>query len=92
MSILTPAQLQRIRRFQEGGAAVDQPYIAAVTRQDEMMDPITQQLLLERMGKTVLSLAPSEQQSEPSLTVRVARLSFPRKLPGSLLIKLKPSS
>jgi hypothetical protein len=51
MSILTPAQLQRIRRFQEGGAAVDQPYIAAVTRQDEMMDPITQQLLYGTDGQ-----------------------------------------
>jgi hypothetical protein len=51
MSILTPAQLQRIRRFQEGGAAVDQPYIAAVTRQDEMMDPITQQLLFGTDGQ-----------------------------------------
>ena len=51
MSILTPAQLQRIRRFQEGGAAVDQPYIEAVTRQDEMMDPITQQLLFGTDGQ-----------------------------------------
>jgi hypothetical protein len=51
MSILTPAQLQRIRRFQEGGAAVDQPYIAAVTRQDQLMDPITQQLLYGTDGQ-----------------------------------------
>ena len=51
MSILTPAQLQRIRRFQEGGAAVDQPYIAAVTRKDDMMDPITQQLLYGTDGQ-----------------------------------------
>jgi hypothetical protein len=51
MSILTPAQLQRIRRFQEGGAAVDQPYIAAVTREDQLMDPITQQLLYGTDGQ-----------------------------------------
>jgi hypothetical protein len=29
MSILTPGQLQRIRKFEEGGAAGDQPYIAS---------------------------------------------------------------
>jgi hypothetical protein len=51
MSILTPAQLQRIRRFQEGGAAGDQPYVASVTRQDQMMDPITQQLLFGTDGQ-----------------------------------------
>jgi hypothetical protein len=51
MSILTPAQLQRIRRFQEGGAAGDQPYVASVTRQDQMMDPITQQLLYGTDGQ-----------------------------------------
>jgi hypothetical protein len=51
MSILTPAQLQRIRRFQEGGAAVDQPYIAAVSREDQFMDPITQQLLYGTDGQ-----------------------------------------
>jgi hypothetical protein len=51
MSILTPAQLQRIRRFQEGGAAGDQPYVASVTRQDSMMDPITQQLLYGTDGQ-----------------------------------------
>jgi hypothetical protein len=51
MSILTPAQLQRIRRFQEGGAAVDQPYIAAVSREDQLMDPITQQLLYGTDGQ-----------------------------------------
>jgi hypothetical protein len=45
MSILTPGQLQRIRKFEEGGAAGDQPYVANVTRTDSMMDPITQQLL-----------------------------------------------
>lgn len=45
MSILTPGQLQRIRKFEEGGAAGDQPYVANVTRSDSMMDPITQQLL-----------------------------------------------
>jgi hypothetical protein len=33
MSILTPGQLQRIRKFEEGGAAGDQPYVASVTRQ-----------------------------------------------------------
>jgi len=45
MSILTPGQLQRIRKFEEGGAAGDQPYVASVTRQEQMMDPITRQLL-----------------------------------------------
>jgi hypothetical protein len=51
MSILTPGQLQRIRKFEEGGAAGDQPYIASVTRQDSMMDPITQQLLYGTDGQ-----------------------------------------
>ena len=51
MSILTPGQLQRIRKFEEGGAAGDQPYVASVTRQDSMMDPITQQLLYGTDGQ-----------------------------------------
>jgi len=51
MSILTPGQLQRIRKFEEGGAAGDQPYVASVTRQDQMMDPITQQLLYGTDGE-----------------------------------------
>jgi hypothetical protein len=54
MSILTPGQLQRIRKVEEGGAAGDQPYVANVTRTDSMMDPITQQLCMERMGRAVL--------------------------------------
>jgi hypothetical protein len=45
MSILTPGQLQRIRRFEEGGAAAADPYVASVTRADTGMDPLTQQLL-----------------------------------------------
>jgi hypothetical protein len=51
MSILTPGQLQRIRKFEEGGAAGDQPYVAAVTRQDQFMDPLTQQLLYGTDGQ-----------------------------------------
>jgi hypothetical protein len=51
MSILTPGQLQRIRKFEEGGAAGDQPYVANVTRTDSMMDPITQQLLYGTDGQ-----------------------------------------
>ena len=51
MSILTPGQLQRIRKFEEGGAAGDQPYVASVTRQDSMMDPLTQQLLYGTDGQ-----------------------------------------
>jgi hypothetical protein len=51
MSILTPGQLQRIRKFEEGGAAGDQPYVASVTRSDSMMDPITQQLLYGTDGQ-----------------------------------------
>jgi len=51
MSILTPGQLQRIRKFEEGGAAGDQPYVASVTRTDSMMDPITQQLLYGTDGE-----------------------------------------
>ena len=51
MSILTPGQLQRIRKFEEGGAAGDQPYVANVTRSDSMMDPITQQLLYGTDGQ-----------------------------------------
>jgi hypothetical protein len=45
MSILTPGQLQRIRRFEEGGAATADPYVASVTRAETGMDPLTQQLL-----------------------------------------------
>jgi hypothetical protein len=45
MSILTPGQLQRIRRFEEGGAAAADPYVASVTRAETGMDPLTQQLL-----------------------------------------------
>ena len=51
MSILTPGQLQRIRKFEEGGATGDQPYVANVTRSDSMMDPITQQLLYGTDGQ-----------------------------------------
>jgi hypothetical protein len=51
MSILTPGQLQRIRKFEEGGAAGDQPYVASVTRQDQFMDPLTQQLLYGTDGQ-----------------------------------------
>jgi len=45
MSILTPGQLQQIRKFEEGG------YVSGVTRTDQMMDPITQQLLYGEDGE-----------------------------------------
>jgi len=51
MSILTPGQLQRIRKFEEGGATGDGSYVANVTRSDSMMDPITQQLLYGTDGQ-----------------------------------------
>jgi hypothetical protein len=51
MSILTPGQLQRIRKFEEGGATGDGSYVANVTRTDSMMDPITQQLLYGTDGQ-----------------------------------------
>ena len=51
MSILTPSQLQRIRKFEEGGATGDGSYVANVTRSDSMMDPITQQLLYGTDGQ-----------------------------------------
>jgi hypothetical protein len=51
MSILTPGQLQRIRKFEEGGATGDGSYVANVTRQDQFMDPLTQQLLYGTDGQ-----------------------------------------
>ena len=53
MSILTPAQLARVRRFQEGGATeeVVDPYVAAVNKVETRMDPITQQLLFGLDGE-----------------------------------------
>ena len=46
MSILTPAQLQRVRKFQEGGTAdTSQPFVSGVTKTETRLDPITQQLL-----------------------------------------------
>ena len=49
MSILTPAQLQRVRNFQEGGDASN--YISAVQQNTQQMDPITQQLLFGLDGE-----------------------------------------
>jgi len=49
MSILTPAQLQRVRKFQEGGDASN--YISAVQQTTQQMDPITQQLLFGLDGE-----------------------------------------
>jgi len=50
MSILTPGQLARIRRFQEGGST-SQPFVAGVTKTEQRLDPITQQLLFGLDGK-----------------------------------------
>ena len=49
MSILTPAQLQRVRKFQTGGDASN--YISAVQQNTQQMDPITQQLLFGLDGQ-----------------------------------------
>jgi hypothetical protein len=51
MSILTPGQLSRIRRFEEGGAATAQPYVSGVTKTETRIDPITQQLLFGLDGE-----------------------------------------
>ena len=58
MSILTPAQLARVRRFQEGGATeevateeVVNPYVSRVDKIESRMDPITQQLLFGLDGE-----------------------------------------
>ena len=50
MSILTPGQLARVRRFQEGGST-SQPFVAAVTKTEQRLDPITQQLLFGLDGE-----------------------------------------
>ena len=49
MSILTPAQLKRVRKFQTGGDASN--YISAVQQNTQQMDPITQQLLFGLDGQ-----------------------------------------
>ena len=52
MSILTPAQLQRVRKFQEGGTAdTSQPFVSGVTKTETRLDPITQQLLFGLDGE-----------------------------------------
>ena len=51
MSILTPGQLSRIRRFEEGGAATTQPFVSGVTKTETRIDPITQQLLFGLDGE-----------------------------------------
>jgi len=50
VSILTPGQLARVRRFQEGGST-SQPFVAAVTKTEQRLDPITQQLLFGLDGE-----------------------------------------
>ena len=50
MSILTPAQLARVRRFQEGGST-SQPFVSGVTKTEQRIDPITQQLLFGLDGE-----------------------------------------
>ena len=50
MSILTPGQLARVRRFQEGGEASD-AYVGNVTKTETRLDPITQQLLFGLDGE-----------------------------------------
>jgi Sec-independent protein translocase protein TatA len=55
MSILTPSQLARVRRFEEGGSTGDttttQPYVSGVTKTETRIDPITQQLLFGLDGQ-----------------------------------------
>ena len=58
MSILTPAQLARVRRFQEGGATEEvateegvNPFVSRVDKIETRMDPITQQLLFGLDGE-----------------------------------------
>ena len=50
MSILTPGQLAKVRRFQEGGST-SQPYVSGVTKTEQRIDPITQQLLFGLDGQ-----------------------------------------
>ena len=50
MSILTPAQLARVRRFAEGGDAT-QAYVPEVTKTETRLDPITQQMLFGLDGQ-----------------------------------------
>tara|TARA_R100001463_G_scaffold29235_1_gene66601 strand:+ start:279 stop:1925 length:1647 start_codon:yes stop_codon:yes gene_type:complete len=50
VSILTPGQLARVRRFQEGGST-SQPFVAGVTKTEQRLDPITQQLLFGLDGE-----------------------------------------
>jgi Sec-independent protein translocase protein TatA len=47
---LTPGQLARVRRFQEGGST-SQPFVAGVTKTEQRLDPITQQLLFGLDGE-----------------------------------------
>ncbi len=55
MSILTPSQLARVRRFEEGGSTgnttTTQPYVSGVTKTETRIDPITQQLLFGLDGQ-----------------------------------------
>ena len=54
MSIMTPARLERVRKFQEGGATageVNNPFVAGVTKTETRLDPITQQLLFGLDGQ-----------------------------------------
>lgn len=49
MSIMTPAKLERVRKFQEGGSTA--PFVAGVTKTEQRLDPITQQLLFGLDGQ-----------------------------------------
>ena len=56
MSIMTPARLERVRNFQEGGETspkrtVGRPFVAGVTKTETRLDPITQQLLFGLDGQ-----------------------------------------
>jgi hypothetical protein len=93
MSILTPGQLQRIRKFEEGGAAGDQPYVASVTRQDQFMDPLTQQLLYGTDGQGGFIPGAFRAAERTFFDMKkVGRLSYPRRLPVFLQIKFRLSS
>ena len=50
MSILTPAQLARVRGFSQGGDAT-QAYVPEVTKTETRLDPITQQMLFGLDGQ-----------------------------------------
>lgn len=85
MSILTPAQLQRVRKFQTGGDASN--YISAVQQNTQQMDPITQQLLFGLDGQGGFIPGAFRAAERTFLTTKVAQLLFRRRLQAYPLIR-----